>query len=840
MPTYYLDLENGNDANDGLSFANRWRTFTNGATAARVAPGDIIRVMGSPAPSSLGNGTWTSGTLRATIAISSSTNASPIAVTATAHGLSTGDVVQIVGHTTNTNANGQWVITSTGANTFTLNGSTGNGVGGATGTVRQINNRVVNLASSPIANLAAHRNRGEGEVAWTASANVTTSLNTTDFKVADCSQSIAVAAAFTTGLAARVTIPSTDLSGFQQLSFWIKQTAGTVATAGQVRINLCSDTAGAVVVDSFDVPALGALNQWCCFTVNKGSALGSAIQSVAFNVQTDVAAQTFLINNIIAVKARSSADSLSLSSLIGKEQANSDTANSAMWPIQAIIGTRVYLDAITNTIPTSTSLFGYYGATETVTTYKVDPIPVYVGSTTVPASAVATTSQQFLDSGTLGSPIVFSGGWNRTDMSTQTGMTWMDGVNGLGYCLSPSGTRMYNNFEKLGFARFSRGISTGGTSSSIVITDYKAAGCADGIHMGASNGYDGVLLTNADIVGCTSGIVGTVKARLAGEINVAQCTSQGVNASSMAGLIQSGTLRISGCTTGFFVSTADDVRLTGRVVINGSTASGTGANVTLSDNVTVAQLEISTCATGVSVSNGDAIIDGSFIGCTTGISLSSGRMYGRNVTFSGNTTNYTTNNIGTRAIGFFNTATGFFGPAAFGIAWLAQLTNTTGRSTAPRWEVQTTATNTRDSGDKILIPIATMPVVANKLCTAKLWVNQQASGRNAGLFIRGGQIDGVESDVEVDGVGTTWEEVTLTFTPTEIGVVEICFVYWTAQAATVLFDEFSFSQADQPWSITTKKITATKQGQLWIGPEAIGASGTSSARMVNVRGGADQ
>ena len=45
MAIYYLDYENGNDANDGLSFANRWKTMTNGATAARIAPGDTIRIM---------------------------------------------------------------------------------------------------------------------------------------------------------------------------------------------------------------------------------------------------------------------------------------------------------------------------------------------------------------------------------------------------------------------------------------------------------------------------------------------------------------------------------------------------------------------------------------------------------------------------------------------------------------------------------------------------------------------------------------------------------------------------------------------------------------------------
>ena len=67
------------------------------------------------------------------VPIVSSTNASPIVVKATAHGFNTGDSIEIEGHATNTDANGQWQISVQDANTFTLLGSSGNGVGGATG-----------------------------------------------------------------------------------------------------------------------------------------------------------------------------------------------------------------------------------------------------------------------------------------------------------------------------------------------------------------------------------------------------------------------------------------------------------------------------------------------------------------------------------------------------------------------------------------------------------------------------------------------------------------------------------------------------------------------------------
>lgn len=64
------------------------------------------------------------------VAITSSTNATPIAVTASAvHGLVTGAQVSIVGHKTNTNANGVWTVTVTSTTVFTLDGSVGNGAG---------------------------------------------------------------------------------------------------------------------------------------------------------------------------------------------------------------------------------------------------------------------------------------------------------------------------------------------------------------------------------------------------------------------------------------------------------------------------------------------------------------------------------------------------------------------------------------------------------------------------------------------------------------------------------------------------------------------------------------
>ena len=60
--------------------------------------------------------------------ITGATNASPIVITSTGHNLTSNTRVSISGVLGNTAANGDWQITVIDANTFSLTGSTGNGV----------------------------------------------------------------------------------------------------------------------------------------------------------------------------------------------------------------------------------------------------------------------------------------------------------------------------------------------------------------------------------------------------------------------------------------------------------------------------------------------------------------------------------------------------------------------------------------------------------------------------------------------------------------------------------------------------------------------------------------
>ncbi len=66
-PVYYLDPANGNDVNDGSSWANAWQTSKDGASLARLNPGATIRIAKTPSPVYIGDAVWTHGNATLTL-----------------------------------------------------------------------------------------------------------------------------------------------------------------------------------------------------------------------------------------------------------------------------------------------------------------------------------------------------------------------------------------------------------------------------------------------------------------------------------------------------------------------------------------------------------------------------------------------------------------------------------------------------------------------------------------------------------------------------------------------------------------------------------------------------
>lgn len=772
MATYYLDLEGGNDANDGTSFANRWLTITGGPTAARIAPGDTIRVMASPAPTSLGiNGTWSDGPRPATKAIVSSTNATPIAMTVTGHGFSTGDTIQVASHTTNTNANGVWEITVTGADTFTLDGSVGNGVGGAAGTVRNINNSVVRLASSLTANIS------DCETAWTASANVTATLGTTDFKENKGSASIAVAAAFTTGKAAYFPTGTLNLSGYQQVSFWIKQTAGSVANAGNLSIRLCTDTSGAVSVHTCAVPALGALNQWSCVTVDLATNLNSAIQSVALYIDTDRAAQTFLLDNIIACKAAASADSLTLNSLIGK-----NTSGETWWGIQSINGKRVILDNGVNTLPTG--MRGYAGTTETVTTYKREGIKLAMLASGASIGAVQ-------DSGSTGSLITFEGGYDRTVMSSLSGETWIDGQNGLGNAININ-SRDYVKVKNLHLARFNAAFgNAGGIGLAIERISANNSTASGMVWLGRLD--DCVAAANTNGVGISSG--GAIDI---GSLTLLSNVSSGLSLSGTAGVIQSVITKNNG---------GNGVSLLAGTELQVLTSVGNGTGLVFNGhNARVISATIES-STSVAIAFGDffgnAVMGGSLSGNAAGVTCVTGVGRLRNVTITDSPEVSGFQNFANGSVSSEN-HDGVVGSHKIftdsGLIFSQSATRHTASGIA--WSMQPTSVN-RHELYPLTLPLGPFLVEANVAVTVTCWFYRDNAGLTGRLVCKGGQLTGIaEVIASMSGSAGTWEQLSMSFTPTEAGTAWVEAQFFGGTTYTGTIDDLEISQGSNTFTIS--------------------------------------
>jgi hypothetical protein len=793
MTTFYMDYEGGSDANNGTSFALRWKTFASGATAARTAPGDTIRIMASPDATSLGiTGVWTDGPLNATRAIVSSTNATPIVITLsdanwTLLAPAVGDTIIVNGHTTNTKANGVWELSavSDAANTITLinadgTNSVGNGVGGASGTVRKITNCRVKLASALTTNIALCGNRGT-KTNWTASANVTCTVNTTDYKEGGECQQIAIAAGFATGLAAYIPITSLDLSARQQVSFWIKQTAGTIGAASSISLTLCTDALGATPAHTINIPALGALNQWAQISFDNAANMNAAIQSVGFVVNTDNAAQTFLLDNITASNAASSANSIKLSSLVSK-----NTGDEVWYGLQSINGTRLMLDGTTNTIPAGTPQRGYSGTTETVTTYKRETVKKVMAAS---GGSVETVQE----AGSSGSLITYSGGWNRTDMSTQTGETWWDGQNGIGSGIVTNvGT--FTSYDKLNLTRYgtsflsspaaditigSMHICNSTSSAFSVVGNRFAATLLSGVCCGQTNDF-GSSVHQITTISRASGMGG------AG----VTITGGGGQGSGYIGTIsQANNNGGIGVTSGVFHERI------GSIVAQGNA----GAAYSPSSNSVVGSLTATSnvgAAIAVATVENWAVLGGSSTGNASGVTTSTG---------TGTLRNFTINEA-TEVSGFSAMNNGRVysekhdgGSTAKifcdGGLIVSQATTVHGSATLA-WKFSPTSAN-RTANYPLNLVIAKVACAASALVTIKAWFQRDSVSLTGALLCKGGQIAGVSADVSssMTAAINTWEELTITFTPSEAGVVEIEGLFYGGTTLNGYISDMTISQA---------------------------------------------
>lgn len=764
----------------------RCRTFSaavNGISPSRLMPGDTVRIIGSPEPTVVGSGVWSTltgpaGAVNSNVA--SATNTIPIRVTCASSmatlGISNGDTVLINLNTSNTNSNGIWEVSGVSGSSCDLIGSSGNvNQTGSSGLLRKITNRIVTLNSAVTANVASCGNRGtlsNPRTAWIPSTNVTTALpnieTTGDTKEGDCSDSIAIGANFTTGKAAYKATGTLNLSGYQQLSFYIKQTSGTSTVNGDISLRLCSDSIGDVTVHTFNIPAIVVNNQWIPFTINLGSAMSNNINSIALYVDVDRGAQTFLLSNIIACKAPSAPDSLTLQSLISK-----NTTDELWYPIMSINGTRIMLgqgaNANTN-FASNVHRAGYYGITENVLTYKRESIKTPIANTSF------LTIQNFGEGGFPGNYINFEFGWDRTNMSVQNLETWYDGLNGLGYCFAFSNLN-YIRIHKLGMVRYNRPL--------------RLASCLFGNHgtieaVGSSD-------LSFDITSATS----------ESTFDILKCSSSSSQGLSLLfgvnGNIFNKYIGIGNQNNSIFISQGVGNNIFNYVLSAnnnyGIFADGASNNIFRNNNF------IQNAGDGVRyyVANNE-----NYINCVTsgnastfGIYLFNGDIFLKNCTIneSAEFGNYPYGNSRIYSTDHDNTSGNYLITTDAGIIRAQTSIRYTNNGYA--WSLSPTSSTVRGSFYPLDFKIATVAVNANSLVTIKAWMRRNNNLLNLGLKIKGGQILGVPNDITsyMDAVADIWQQVTLTFTPTEIGVVEILAECWGGATHTGYVDDLTIIQA---------------------------------------------
>lgn len=724
MSIFYIDLVSGSDAASGADWANAWKTISGGATAARIAPGDTIRISKTPDPVSIGNGQWTlntqaSGGFPATKSISAATNASPIEITTSAaHGYSTGDVIQVIGQMGNRAANGAWVITYVDATKFTLNDSVGSGTGSYSGTTQKINSKAIILET------ANTKVIDSCQIVWSNGVDGTASIATGEQKDASVSMFVTLdSSPNANSLQAYHATSALDLSAYQYISFWIRNSAA-IADATTYTITLCSNADGTGVVDTFVIPAIPSTARWIPLTIARtgGGNLGSNIASIALNTgaTTPTASSNIRFNNIIATKT----NGINLQSLISKN-GSAQGGTGAFYGIQSINGKVVLVDNNPNTV--SNAGRGYYETSETCTTYIRETYK------TALAASSATVVSELLDSGTLGNLISYEFGW--TVNGTQDGETYLDGLNGQGYGIYAS-LKSYNSLNRIGYVRYRYSVYLSSALSNI-LSNISCCNCtASGIYNTLSfiNTYNNIKCVNSTNYGIDLQSAGN---SIFNSLTLLNCDYGGLNlfdaSLNMFNSVQSvnssyyGVSLDKNCSNNIL-----------KLLTTGLNASAYGAigNIGNINYIKEASLADSLSVTGMAMGSNAQLW-----------SIKEDGVEGNNWGyFYGSTYNWQT---------------------------------TTKYGTQPGAGKITITSSERNSAYKIPIKIAEIACEADKLVTVKAWVKKDhATNVACQIRVDTDAVTGVTGDTTVKADDTNWEELTLTFTPDFQSVCEIFFDSW--------------------------------------------------------------
>jgi hypothetical protein len=465
MAIFYVDPVDGDDSNTGLSFADRKRSVKSASNTG--GSNTEIRVIKTPNTLLSGDSTWVSKINHVPLYLSylngqtSSPDPPGWRVYCANHNLSEGDLIFTNGLAEG-RLNGWWKISVIDSNFFViphLGTVTTTGTSGNRYLWKQ-QNQLITLDTPKVKNLINCVTGAESGTHITPGFVTNQSTNTSIYNYTTTGlnfDSVTQAwitqfywsNSFTTGLVSyHAFTNSMDLTGYRQISFHLRQSAGNTTTPNTWKISLCSDANGAVPVYDFLVPAQGGTNYWRSITIDcsnlpAGQTMTTPINSIAFYVVTDYGYHTFRIQNIIACKGPDDPECVNHDSLVSTKR-----SGDIWWPVYfadeemgLIIGSRTLESGLGGgnnqapfcsgyVSPSYASLVHWnFRTNDSVGLLTENNLPCYVvnapnthmaalGYDKFPASSGDSQGEQVQHNNTS-----VIGGWNRTDMSTLDDVT---------------------------------------------------------------------------------------------------------------------------------------------------------------------------------------------------------------------------------------------------------------------------------------------------------------------------------------------------------------------------------------------------------------------------------
>lgn len=695
-----------------------------------------------------------------TVCIASNPSGTTTRITKTAHGLITGAVVTLSAYSAW--LNGRWEITKVDDNSFDLNGAvwqttvdvSGNVVprGGSswadawkTITFGALSTRIqggdeirisktldpIDIGSATWTNLSANiilsttgltENINSCDVAWSNSLGSTVTITApavaTGGRQGTAFARITLPINETTNKnLAFSTIPLTDFSEYQDISFWLLNN-GAVILDNQYQICLCSDISGTTIVDTFNIPSIPVQSAtvWRAHTLSRvgGGNLGSSIQSILLKTSSVAPAASGLainLDNIIATKT----NNISLTTLISKN-GNAQGGEEGYYGIQSISGTTLILDNLPSTLPSAVK--GYFGTTETVTTYI--RIPFMALAT---GGSLCTFQTNGSISGGVINYIAYEFGYDTTG-NTQNGETFFRGDRSSIIGLSTQGFSG-SSINWCSFSYCTTGINVIGLKNKVL----NITNLTNNTTNLATTGF-GTIVDN--VINCNNGSVG-VSFGSGGNILVKYINNN--------------------ITAGLLFNTAYNNIASGITISNNNTYGGQHVtagsnnkyyNYTFSNNRLCSILPIlDTYLVNCNIQDTVPFVLPTM---TTDISMFSFR----HNKISGN--NYIIKSGGTAN---WQTITKYSGDPG-------------------SWKVDIT-TSLRNSVLPFRFKIAEFAFNASTEVTIKVWVNKSnATGINTSIHIDENTLFGINSNIiATKSDDTNWEQLVLTFTPSEAGVIPI-------------------------------------------------------------------